>query len=44
MNRAGTSSVPNIIMANMRIASWTNGTPVARTRCSHFAALQFQAA
>jgi transposase len=28
----------------VRIASWTNGTPVAKTRCSHFAALQFQAA
>ena len=28
----------------VRIASWTNGTPVARTRCSHFTALQFQAA
>jgi transposase len=28
----------------LRIASWANGTPVAKTRCSHFAALQFQAA
>jgi transposase len=28
----------------LRIASWANGTPVAPTRCSHFAALQFQAA
>lgn len=28
----------------LRIASWANGTPIAHTRCSHFAALQFQAA
>jgi transposase len=28
----------------LRIASWANGTPAAPTRCSHFAALQFQAA
>jgi transposase len=28
----------------LRIASWANGTPVAETRCSHFAALQFRAA
>jgi transposase len=28
----------------LRIASWVNGTPIAPTRCSHFAALQFQAA
>jgi transposase len=27
----------------LRIASWANGTPLAKTRCSHFAALQFQA-
>ena len=25
------------------IASWVSGTPLAKTRCSHFAALQFQA-
>jgi len=28
----------------LRIASWTDGTPPAKTRCSHFAALQFRAA
>ena len=28
----------------LRIASWASGTPLAQTRCSHFAALQFQAA
>jgi transposase len=28
----------------LRIASWTDGVPLAKTRCSHFAALQFQAA
>jgi IS5 family transposase len=28
----------------VRIASWVNGTPIAQTRCSHFTALQFQAA
>ena len=27
----------------LRIASWMDGTPLAQTRCSHFAALQFQA-
>ena len=27
----------------LRIASWASGTPFAQTRCSHFAALQFQA-
>jgi len=27
----------------LRIASWIDGTPLAKTRCSHFAALQFQA-
>jgi Transposase DDE domain len=27
-----------------RIASWLNGTPLAQTRCSQFAALQFRAA
>ncbi|HEY4046114.1 MAG TPA: IS1182 family transposase [Acidobacteriaceae bacterium] len=26
----------------LRIAAWANGTPVAQTRCSHFAALQFK--
>jgi len=26
----------------LRIASWASGTPLAKTRCSHFAALQFQ--
>lgn len=25
----------------LRIAAWASGTPVAQTRCSHFAALQF---
>lgn len=28
----------------LRIAAWTAGTPLAKTRCSHFAALQFKAA
>jgi transposase len=28
----------------LRIASWTDGVPLAKTRCSRFAALQFQAA
>jgi transposase len=28
----------------LRITYWVNGTPIAHTRCSHFAALQFQAA
>jgi len=28
----------------LRIAAWTDGTPLAKTRCSHFAALQFRAA
>jgi hypothetical protein len=27
----------------LRIASWVNGIPLAQTRCSQFAALQFQA-
>jgi transposase len=27
----------------VRIASWISGTPIAQTRCSHFAALQLQA-
>jgi transposase len=27
----------------LRIASWASGTPLAQTRCSHFAALQFHA-
>ena len=26
----------------VRIAAWANGTPIAQTRCSHFAALQFR--
>lgn len=28
----------------VRIASWANGRPIAKTRCSYFAALQLQAA
>jgi hypothetical protein len=28
----------------VRIASWVNGTPIAKTRNSHFAALQFLSA
>ena len=27
----------------LRIAAWANQTPIAQTRCSHFAALEFQA-
>jgi transposase len=26
----------------LRIAAWANGTPIAQTRCSHFATLQFR--
>jgi transposase len=26
----------------LRITAWENGTPIAQTRCSHFAALQFR--
>ena len=26
----------------LRIAAWASGTPLAPTRCSHFAALQFK--
>ncbi len=26
----------------LRIAAWASGTPIAQTRCSHFAALQFR--
>jgi hypothetical protein len=43
--KAHPQHVITAVAINMvRIAAWAHGTPIAKTRCSHFAALQIQAA